>query len=222
LLLKTSQLSNIETASKRTADTGVIMNEIMSRDPDSTRTIDSVARVNYLHDRYRKAGKISDDDMLYTLSLFALEPVRWIARHEWRSLNEIELCAMGVFWKDVGEKMDVPYGVLGECKDGIAWIEALDKWSTAYEENYMLPEESNRLVAQGTLYILLFNVPVSLRPFVRKLISGLLQPRLRTAIMLVQILIPLTDNSNWRIGLRNPRACTCLSSARTLRPSDSL
>jgi hypothetical protein len=50
--------------------------------------------MNYLHSRYQKAGKISNDDMLYTLSLFVLEVKRWVGLYEWRSLTPLEICAM--------------------------------------------------------------------------------------------------------------------------------
>ena len=58
--------------------------------------------MNYLHGRYIKAGKISNDDMLYTLSLFVLEPIRWTAKYEWRCVTDLERCAMGMCWKDLG------------------------------------------------------------------------------------------------------------------------
>jgi len=32
--------------------------------------------------------------MLYTLSLFALEPIRWVNRYEWREMTPMEVCAM--------------------------------------------------------------------------------------------------------------------------------
>lgn len=50
--------------------------------------------MNYLHSLYQKSGKISNDDMLYTMSLFVLELERWIREYEWRSLTPMEICAM--------------------------------------------------------------------------------------------------------------------------------
>jgi hypothetical protein len=50
--------------------------------------------MNYLHGMYQKSGKISNDDMLYTMSLFVIEVDRWIKNYEWRSLTEMELCAL--------------------------------------------------------------------------------------------------------------------------------
>lgn len=52
--------------------------------------------MNYLHGLYQKSGKISNDDMLYTLSLFVLELRRWIDTYEWRKLTDMEVCAMYV------------------------------------------------------------------------------------------------------------------------------
>ncbi|KAI1820129.1 hypothetical protein F4861DRAFT_533923 [Xylaria intraflava] len=186
LLVETGQLANDTTASKREADTGVLISEFVINPPDSARKFEGIARMNYLHDRYRKAGKISDEDMLYTLSLFALEPVRWVSRYDWRKLTDLERSAMGVFWRDVGEVMGIPYGMLepymGDYRDGLGWLEAMDKWSVAYEENFMVPADSNERLAQGTLNVLMFNTPIFLRGFMLKLISALLEDRLRVAM----------------------------------------
>jgi hypothetical protein len=97
LLVATGQLLDPETASKRAADTGVVITEVVLNKPDSERAISGIAFMNYLHGRYIKAGKISNDDMLYTLSLFVLEPIRWTAKYEWRGVTDFERCAMGVY-----------------------------------------------------------------------------------------------------------------------------
>ncbi|KAI5928172.1 hypothetical protein F4810DRAFT_647277 [Camillea tinctor] len=186
LLLATGQLSSDTTASKRVTDTGVLVSEFVINNPDSDRKMDSLARVNYLHERYRKAGKITDEDMLYTLSLFALEPARWTDHHDWRSLTDLERCSLGVYWRDVGEAMGIPYDCLepyrvGLYDDGLAWLKAVDRWSVAYEENTMVPADSNEKVAYGTIDILLFNTPFAWRDFVLRLMSTLLDTRLRAA-----------------------------------------
>ena len=143
--------------------------------------------MNYLHNRYRKAGKISDDDMLYTLSLFALEPLRWTNKYEWRSVTDVERCATGTYWKATGEMMDVPYTALPSCKqgwqDGLHWLEELESWSAVYEREHMLPADTNQQLATQTLNIGLFNLPTWLKPTGRRLVAVLLEPRLRTAMM---------------------------------------
>ncbi|KAI1337323.1 hypothetical protein F5Y15DRAFT_425911 [Xylariaceae sp. FL0016] len=190
LLLHTGQLASDTTASKRATDTGVLVSEFVMNGPDSARKFQGIARMNYLHARYRRAGKISDADMLYTLGLFALEPARWADARDWRPLTDLERCALGVFWRDMGEAMGIPYALLephlGPRRDGLDWLAAVDRWSVAYEENCMVPAESNEKVAWGTLDIIMFHTPVRFRGFMLKLVSAVLEDRLRTAMNIVE------------------------------------
>lgn len=185
LLHATNQLVSESTASKRAADTAVLIIETTQSGRWSPRMASSVARMNFLHDRYRRAGKISDADMLYTLSLFALEPARWVRRMDWRALSDVELCAEGVLWRDIGEAMEIPYDALEpylEGGGGLAWLRALERWSLEYEEGHAVPDEFNRKVALSTLDILLINVPWFLRPFFTGVVSAVLDDRTRTAM----------------------------------------
>ncbi|KAI0147192.1 hypothetical protein GGR57DRAFT_262906 [Xylariaceae sp. FL1272] len=189
VLNSTRQLSASSTASKRAADTGILMTEVVLNPPCSGRAIDGVARMNYLHGLYRKSGKISDDDMLYTLGLFALEPIRCTAMYDWRSLTDVEQCALGVFWKDMGEAMEISYDQLQpfvslEFDDGLAWLDALQEWCNRYETAHMVPAVSNRDVSKATLDITVSNIPVRLRKFAVKAVATTLEPRLQKAIMM--------------------------------------
>ncbi len=68
--------------------------------------------MNYIHSGYQRAGKISNEDLLYTLSVFITEPISWIAKYEWRELTDMEICAIGTFWKSIGDSMvRVPIGL---------------------------------------------------------------------------------------------------------------
>ncbi|CAA9957301.1 hypothetical protein PTMSG1_00909 [Pyrenophora teres f. maculata] len=190
LLVATGQLSASETASKRAADTGVVITEVVLNKPDSERAISGIALMNYLHGRYIKAGKISNDDMLYTLSLFVLEPIRWTAKYEWRGVTDFERCAMGIYWKDLGEAMNISYQVLPSAtfgwRDGLHWLEELEAWSLAYETEHMVPAETNSTLACGTFDIALFNVPALLKPYGFSMASSLLEPRLQSAMKLAK------------------------------------
>ena len=188
LLVKTGQLATLETASKRTADTGVMLLEFALNKPSSERTIKAIARMNYLHARYRAAGKIKDDDMLYTLSLFACEPNRWIERFEWRDLTDVERCAGGTYWKAMGDAMHISYDALPSAKtgwtDGLHWLEEIGIWSETYEATNMKPAESNKQLAQAHLDLLLFNLSPRLNFMAKTFIGVLLRPRLQEAMML--------------------------------------
>ena len=94
LLVHTRQLSTRQHVGKRYADTSVLIQEFTVNPPDSERALDATARMNYIHSIYQRKGLISNDDMLYTLSLFALEPVRWVNKYEWREFTDLEVCAM--------------------------------------------------------------------------------------------------------------------------------
>lgn len=161
--------------------------------------------MNYLHDRYRAAGRISDADMLYTLSLFALEPSRWTERYEWRGLTELERNATGVFFREMGKGMGISYETLEEAmgeggkggrkgwgKDGLEWMEALEKWSREYEREKMVYSESNQKLAKLTLELALFSVPGFLRGFMMGVIGAVLEPRLRVAMAYAQLSRPLS------------------------------
>ena len=106
--MSTGQLVNDATASKRYADTGALLLEAVLNHPTSDRAIAAIARINYLHGRHRKHGKITEPDLPYTLSLFALEPARWVPSFEWRDLTDMELCTIGTLWKSLGEAFDIP------------------------------------------------------------------------------------------------------------------
>lgn len=185
--MATGELANPISASKRAADTGVLITEIVLNEPGCGRNLDAIARMNWLHDRYRRAGKIKDEDMLYTLSLFVLEPVRWAERFEWRPLSDIERCALAVYWKSLGEAMDIPFDILPSAKsgwqDGLHWLDELETWSKTYDVMNTLPDENNKALALATLNICLTNVPRIFHRVGLQFVAALLDDRLREAMM---------------------------------------
>jgi hypothetical protein len=187
LLTSTTELSASTTACKRYSDTSLLIQEFIAHPPTSQRSREAIARMNYIHSIYQKSGKISNDDMLYTLSLFACEPVRWINQYEWRVLEDFEVCALGTFWKSLGDAMGIDYGCLGDgagvWKDGLEWWEEIKEWSGKYEEDYMVPAETNHATAEETVNILLWSVPGPLKGMGRHAVSSLMDPRLRAAMM---------------------------------------
>jgi hypothetical protein len=54
---------------------------------DGERHAKALGRVNWLHGQYN----ISNDDLLYTLSVFISAPERWLIKYDWRCLTELEL-----------------------------------------------------------------------------------------------------------------------------------
>lgn len=145
-------------------------------------------RTAWLHRGYRKAGKISNDEMLYTLSLFALEGQRWVSMYEWRCLTDLELCAIGVFWKQIGQDLDISDSDLriSDQSTGLEWLRALEKWSCAYESEHMAPHPCNHTLAVATLDLLGAEVPTPVRHFAGAAFCYLMGPELRHAMRYVK------------------------------------
>ncbi|KAI0406213.1 hypothetical protein F4802DRAFT_559810 [Xylaria palmicola] len=50
---------------------------------------------------------MSNKDLLYALSLFAVEPTRWVERFEWRAMDARERGALAVLWRWVGRELGI-------------------------------------------------------------------------------------------------------------------
>lgn len=159
---------------------------MVGNSPNSARAITSFARTRYLHAGYRASGKILEPDMLYTLALFALQPIRFIERFEWRALSDLERCAIGTFWKSAGDALGVSYDALPSgqgFRDGIQWLEEIENWSLEYEREFMVPDVKNRETANQTTAILVYMLPGWLCPVGLQFVSFMMDERLRRAMM---------------------------------------
>jgi hypothetical protein len=159
---------------------------MVGNNPASARAYLGLARTRYLHSGYRASGKILDDDMLYTLALFALEPIKFINKFEWRPLSDLERCAIGTFWKSVGDGLEISYDKLPSGKtgfaDGLQWLEEINAWSEVYEEENMVPNQTNRETADQTTAVLVYMLPEVLHPVGLQFVSFMMDERLRRAM----------------------------------------
>ncbi|PPQ67784.1 hypothetical protein CVT25_009088 [Psilocybe cyanescens] len=181
LLNKTKQLSSVENVSKRYADTELLIgyvNPSMYGDDtkssmDDPRSMIALARTNFIHSKY----DISNDDYLYTLCLFALEPNTWACRWGWRKLSPLERHAYYVFWAEIGRRMQI-----NDIPDS---FESLSEWSKEYERVHMVPAQSNHDLAGFTLEELLAAVPAfgGLKAFGRRLAICLMDDNVREAML---------------------------------------
>lgn len=165
----------------------------MAFEPRSERAQTAIARTKFLHQGYRASGKILDADMLYTLSLFAIEPIRFVKQYEWREMTEMEKCAVGTYWKSLGDALDIKYNVLPSWKtgfrDGLHWLEEISSWSQAYEVEHMKPHPRNKEIADKTIEVVVFNLPGFVKPLGVYFVSFLMDERLRQAMMYVTPLL---------------------------------
>ncbi|KAI9923761.1 hypothetical protein ASPWEDRAFT_120396 [Aspergillus wentii DTO 134E9] len=185
LLSATGQLSE-KNASKRGADTEIILMEAHDREPGSDSHLNAIARMNYLHARYRKAGKILDEDMLHTLGSPVVEIIRAVNDNEWRTLSEVEICAVGVFHKCLGEAMEIPFTLLPSSKtgwkDGAHFARELYDWTLEYEHAVANPTHSTVTLGRRFLDIPMFNVPTFLRPVAEGIVGTKLDRHMRVSM----------------------------------------
>jgi hypothetical protein len=154
---------------RRYDDTALLMAEIMEWGYDSDRGRESLRRINRFHRHY----DISNEDFLYVLSTFHLEPIRWIDRFGWRRLTENEKQASFHFWREVGRRM-----AIRDIPDSHAAFEA---WSQAHERERFRYDDANRRIATATRELFVGWAPAPLRSTVRVAIHSMLDQPMREA-----------------------------------------
>ena len=169
LLRSTGEL--MEKTRKRYDDTDLLLSEIIEHGYDSPRGKAAIANINAQHARYA----IRNEDYLYVLSTFVYEPIRWLDRYGYRSLQENERLGWFYFWRAVGERMHIQDLPLG--------YEEFERFNIAYEKARFRLSQSNRDVAQQTSDLLLgFYLPRPLFPLGRPAIYALLDAPLLSAL----------------------------------------
>jgi len=184
ILLKTGQLGKEANASRRFVDTELLIQTWVnvpltgpgSGRSESTAGADprgaiAIARTNWLHSKYQ----ISNDDYLYTLSLFIIEPGAWMEKYEWRGLTTLERQAYFVFWSEIGRRMGI-HNIPETLQDLVEWCEE-------HERVYMLPSPINQTVAGHTTSLLLHHIPPFAKSIGIQAIAALCPQRLREATM---------------------------------------
>ena len=132
-----------DTTRKRYDDTELLLSEIAEKGQDSDRGRAAMARINDMHGRYR----ISNDDMLYVLSTFVVEPVRWLARFGKRPMTPIEIEASVHYYRALGEKMKIT-----EIPEG---FEAFEVYQQEYERAHFRFHVTNAEIGSLTRDLLL-------------------------------------------------------------------
>ncbi|KAK0445798.1 hypothetical protein EV421DRAFT_2034301 [Armillaria borealis] len=186
LLLTTGEFSTERKLTKRVTDTALLISTFISCPLEySPTTAEStpclgprgniaLARVNWLHSRYN----ITNDDMLYTLALFILEPMRLVARFDWRPYSPEEAKCNFLMWKDIGRRMNI--------KEIPETLRELEEWSKQYESTHMVPSASSHQLANTALEYMSTRVPniPGARSLVKTLFLCMMDDQLRNAMML--------------------------------------
>ncbi|MEM9781209.1 MAG: oxygenase MpaB family protein [Pseudomonadota bacterium] len=156
---------------KRYDDTELILAEAMEHGQDSARGRQAIGRMNAMHARFR----IRNDDMLYVLSTFMCEPVRWLERFGRRPMTATERQAWFDYYRALGQRM----GILDIPES----LDEMMRWNIDYEAASFDFAESNRQIAQTTRDLLLgMYVPRWLFFAGRPAVHALLDDRLRLSM----------------------------------------
>jgi hypothetical protein len=161
LLDRTGEFAN--RAQKRYDDTDIIVSELMERGYDSERGERALRRMNQQHGRFA----ISNEDLLYVLSTFLYEPIRWNQRYGWRQMCEAERLALFYFWCEIGRRMGI--------KDIPADYAAFERYNIEYERRHYRFTEANARVGAATVEMFAGWFPRLLRPLVRRTIYAVLE-----------------------------------------------
>lgn len=168
LLVETRELT--ERTQKRYDDTTIIISTLGFHGYSSPEGRAALRRMNQIHGRYA----IPNDEFVYVLSTFVLEPVRWNARYGWRPLSENERLASYYFWREVGRRMNI--------KNIPESYEAFERYNGAYEREHFAYSPNNQILAEATRDLFLsWTLPRPLWPWGAQLVYALLDRPVRRA-----------------------------------------
>ncbi|MDX2547311.1 oxygenase MpaB family protein [Streptomyces sp. WI04-05B] len=126
-------------AQKRYDDTRILLGEMVRGGYDSERGRQALRQINLAHRRF----DIDNADMLYVLSTFVFEPVRWIDRWAWRRVSETERLAAFYFYTEIGRRMNI--------RDLPTDVDAFEEFNREYEREHFRPAPSNHRVGSHIL-----------------------------------------------------------------------
>ena len=155
---------------KRYDDTALLVAEFMQHGYDSEKGRAAIDHMNRIHSDYT----ISNEDYLFVLSTFILEPIAWICRYGWRTPSDNEKQALFYFFRKVGVRMGL--------QDIPGSLQEFEQFAARYEERYFVYTESNKFVGDATVNIVKGWVPFFVRPFVLPVIRCFLDPKMLAAL----------------------------------------
>ncbi|KAL4916852.1 hypothetical protein BDW62DRAFT_218449 [Aspergillus aurantiobrunneus] len=184
LLCSTRRLTSPRAVAKRSEDTAIFITEFLTSNIDSERGRKALAKMNWIHRLY--GNRITNDEMIHTLALFVLEPLRWIDRFEWRRLLEVERVAVFVYWREIAMRM----GMVGVP----ATIDGLVSWKAEFEKTQMYFAESNVACVDATVRLFVTHWPAWARGFGKTVVASLVEERVRPVL-------GMEEPPKWVVGL---------------------
>lgn len=152
---------------KRYDDTDIIISMMLENGYESPSGRAALRKMNSFHGRF----DISNDDLLYVLSTFIFEPIRWNEKFGWRLMVEQERLGAFHCWSAIGRRMNI--------KEIPERYDELERFNVEYERtNFRYSPESAR-VGRATTDLFLSWFPRIVRPMARLGIYAMLDGSLR-------------------------------------------
>ncbi|KAF9096929.1 hypothetical protein BGX27_001062 [Mortierella sp. AM989] len=145
--------------------------ELKERANDDARANAAVERINFFHSHYN----IAQEEFLYTLGLFVIEPIYLVNKYEWRPFTVLEENAMLAVWTDLGRKMGIE-NIPKTVRDFEDWVED-------YESRKMKYAPVNNKMADCSIAVsqALVTTPEA-KARVKKFLIALMSQRNRAAV----------------------------------------
>lgn len=90
----------------------------------------------------------------------------------------------------MGDAMNIKFDRLESGKvgfrDGLHWLDELLQWAEDYEKKNMVPHINNKITADETVLLLLWNIPPVMKGIGKNFVRALMDSRLRAAMMYVK------------------------------------
>lgn len=138
----------------RVDDTDILLSEILESGYDGPRGKKAILRINQIHSEF----DLGNDDMLYVLSTFVVEPVKWMKRFAWRPFMQLEIEAMYHFWVQVGRRMAI--------SDIPPTLEGFFRFNEEYEAHkFQYAEENHELAVATRTHLLSHFLPDALHVY---------------------------------------------------------
>ncbi|MGC6509378.1 MAG: oxygenase MpaB family protein [Myxococcota bacterium] len=179
----------------RIDDTDILLSEILESGYDGPRGKRAIARINRIHSEFN----LTNIDLLYVLTTFVVEPIKWMKRFAWRPLLDVEAEALYHFWVEVGRRMNI--------QDIPKTLDAFLAFNLKYESDYFeYTDENHQLAVVTRQHLLSHFLPEALFPFGAPLFHAFLDTPLLEACGLPPASRKLTWSLEQSMRLRSQLA----------------
>ncbi len=176
---------------KRYDDTDLLLSHFIENGYSSREGAQAIQRINRMHARH----PITNEQMLYVLATFVVEPILWMREFGHRELYPVEKQALFHFWLAVGKRMGI--------KDLFADLTIMTQYHEDYEKTFMVFSENNARLYQGVLPVVASMMPFPLNRMIAGLLPAIMSERLCRAFQLEPASSLLKTPIRWALRTRS-------------------